>query len=91
MDPWPLSCAADNDADAEVETNKDDLVNELILKLITGHNPAVTLNINGSTFNEIHGNQNIYHGDQNLNIHNYGNSSGNNSVRVDAFARFRLL
>ena len=80
-----------DDADAEVETNKDDLANELIPKLITGHNPAVTLNINGSTFNEIHGNQNIHHGDQNVNIHNYGNLSAHNSVRVDAFARFRLL
>ena len=70
---------------------EDDLANELIRKVITGHNPDVTFHINGSTFNDIHGNQNIHHGDQYVNIHNYGDLSGNHSVRVDALARFRLL
>ena len=57
---------------------EDDLANDLICEATASHKPAVTINISGSTFNDIHGDQNI---------HNYDNFSGNNSVRVDASAR----
>ena len=62
-----------------VQQVEDDLANDLICEAIAS--PTVTVNISGSTFNDIHGDQNI---------HKYDNLSGNNSVRVDVFAGLRL-
>ena len=60
----------------------EDIKRDLIREAMASHKLAVTINISESIFNDIHGDQNI---------HNRDDLSSNNSVRVDASTRLRLL